>query len=87
MEDGRLPKDILYGEFYHAPRSPGRPKLCYKAGEDPGGAIALPKTYKSNFIYHNFIQLGKQNSRLKAILSSIILSQQCCGANYIFRTV
>jgi len=30
MEDGRLPKDILYGEFYNAPRRTGRPKLRYK---------------------------------------------------------
>ena len=30
MEDGRLPKDILYGEFYNAPRWTGRPKLRYK---------------------------------------------------------
>jgi len=30
MEDGRLPKDILYGEFYNAPRRTGGPKLCHK---------------------------------------------------------
>ena len=30
MEDGRLPKDILYSEFYNAPRRTGRPKLRYK---------------------------------------------------------
>jgi len=30
MEDGLLPKDILYGEFYNAPRRTGRPKLRYK---------------------------------------------------------
>ena len=29
MEDGRLPKDILYSEFYNAPRGTGRPKLRY----------------------------------------------------------
>jgi len=34
-------------------------------------------------IHHNFIQFGKQNSRTKAILSSIVLSEQCCGAHYI----
>ena len=28
MEDGRLPKDILYGEFYNAPCRIGRPKHC-----------------------------------------------------------
>jgi len=30
MEDGRLLKDILYGEFYNAPHRTGRPKLRYK---------------------------------------------------------
>jgi len=30
MEDGRLPKDILYSEFYNAPCRTGRPKLRYK---------------------------------------------------------
>ena len=30
MEGGRLPKDILYGEFYNVPRRTGRPKLRYK---------------------------------------------------------
>jgi len=43
-----------------------------------GGAIAPPKTYESNFIHHDFVQFRKQHSRLKAISSSIVLSQQCC---------
>jgi len=30
MEDGRLPKHILYGEFYNMPRRTGRPKMRYK---------------------------------------------------------
>jgi len=30
MEDGRLPKDILYGEFYNASRKTGRLKLRYE---------------------------------------------------------
>ena len=30
MEDGRLRKDIVYGEFYNAPRRTSRPKLRYK---------------------------------------------------------
>jgi len=42
------------------------------------GAIATPKTYENNFIHHDFAQFGKQHSWLKAILSSIVLSQQCC---------
>ena len=37
-----------------------------------------PKTYESNFIHHNFLQFGEEHSWYKAILSSIILSQQCC---------
>jgi len=45
--------------------------------------IAQPKTCESNFVHHNFVQFGKQNSQIKAILSSIILSQQRCEANYI----
>jgi len=36
------------------------------------------KTYKYNFIHHDFIQIGKQYSRYKAICSSIVLSQDCC---------
>ena len=30
MEDGRIPKDILYGELASGRRSKGRPQLCYK---------------------------------------------------------
>jgi len=30
MEDGRPPKDALYGEFYNAPPRTGRPKLPYE---------------------------------------------------------
>jgi len=37
-----------------------------------------PKTYESNFIYHAFSQCRNQQSRYKAILSSIVLLQQCC---------
>jgi len=36
-----------------------------------GGEIASPKTYESNFIYHYFLQFGKEHSRYKAILSAI----------------
>ena len=51
------------------------------SGADPGGeieAISPPKTYKSNFFHHDFVQVGKKYSRRKAILSSVALSQQCC---------
>jgi len=30
------------------------------------------KTCESNFIHHDFVQLGKQHSRYKAILPSIV---------------
>jgi len=47
------------------------------------GVIASPKTYESNFIHNEFVQFGKQYSRYKAILSSIVLSQVCCVAYFI----
>jgi len=34
-----------------------------------------PKTIESDYIHHDFVQLGKQYSRYKAILSSIVLSR------------
>ena len=30
MEDGRIPKDLLYGELEFGLRPVGRPKLCFK---------------------------------------------------------
>ena len=30
MEDGRIPKDLLYGELARGQRSQGRPKQCFK---------------------------------------------------------
>ena len=30
MEDGRIPKDLLYGELVKGKRSQGRPKQCYR---------------------------------------------------------
>jgi len=38
------------------------------------------ETYKNNFIHDNFLQLEKQHPQHKAILPSIVLSQQCCEA-------
>ena len=32
-----------------------------------------PKTYESNFIHHDLVPCGKQHSRYKVILSSIVL--------------
>ena len=51
------------------------------------GAIAPTKTYESNFIHHDFVQFGKQHSQFKAILPSIVLSQQFCDVYFIFLTV
>jgi len=47
------------------------------------GRIALSKTKESNFIHHDLLQFVKQHSRYKAILPSIVLSQQCCKVYYI----
>jgi len=50
-----------------------------RARVDPGGGaigtIDPPKTYESKFIHHDYVQFRKQHSRLKAILSSIVLPQ------------
>jgi len=57
---------------------------------DPGGvfgAIAPHKTYKSNFIHHNFAKFTKQHLRYKAILTSIVMSQQCCEVYFICLTI
>ena len=49
MEDGRLPKHILYSEFYNAPRRTGRPKLRYKdvIKRDMAGFHISPKSWKT----------------------------------------
>ena len=47
------------------------------------GGRSPPKTYKSNFIQHDFVQFGKHHSRYKDILSSIVLSQQFCKVYFI----
>ena len=56
------------------------------AKADPGGVgnwgDRPPKTYKSNFFPHDFVQFGKQHSRYRAILPSIVLSEQCCEVLY-----
>jgi len=44
------------------------------------------RTYESNFIHNNSVQLGKK-LQMKAILSYIVLSQQCFEAYYIPLTV
>ena len=50
-------------------------------------AIAPFNTYDSNFIHHDFVQIREQHLRLKVILSSIVLSQQCCEVYFISLTV
>jgi len=51
----------------------------YRGGSRGGDWGDRPsKTYESNFIHHDFLQFGKPHSRYKAILSSTVLSQQCC---------
>jgi len=51
-------------------------------GRIQGRAITLSKTYVCNFTHHDFLQFGKQHSRQKTILSSNVLSQQCCEVHY-----
>jgi len=46
-----------------------------------------PKTYESNFIHHDFVPIGKNHSRYKAILLSVVLSQQCCEVYFISFTI
>jgi len=46
-------------------------------------AIAPPETYESNFIPNVFLQFRKQHSRNKAILLSIVSSQQCRESYFI----
>ena len=47
-----------------------------------------PKDYESNFMHHDFVQLGKQHSRYnKDILPSIVLSQPCCEDYFMSFTV
>ena len=51
------------------------------------GRPLLPKTYENNFFHHDFVQFGKQHSRYKSILTSIVLSQQYCEVYFISLTV
>ena len=46
-----------------------------------------PKTVRSHFIHHDFLQFEKQHLRYKVILLSIVLSQQWCEVYFIFLTV
>jgi len=46
-------------------------------------AIAPPETFECNFIPNVFLQFRKQHSQNKAILLSIVLSQQCRESYFI----
>jgi len=46
-----------------------------------------PKTYENNFFLHDFVQFGKQHSRFEAILSFIVLLEQCSQVYFISFTV
>ena len=55
--------------------------FCYQqsqGGIQGGGRSPPLKLNESNFFHHNLVQFGKQYSRYKAILSSMVLSQNCC---------
>ena len=74
----RTPENLVLN-----PRGPKSP--CWQGwiqGEIE--AIAPSDTYESNFIHHSFVQFGKEHSRYKAISSSIVLSQLCCEAYFIY---
>jgi len=55
-------------------------------GGSRGGGDRPPKAYESNFIHHDFVQFGKQHSRCKIILGSIVLSQRSCEVHVISLT-
>jgi len=58
----------------------------YRVGSRGGGGDwgdCPPKNYESNFIHHDFVQFRKNYLRYKAILPSIVLSEQCCGVYFI----
>jgi len=55
----------LLQHLYVSNNFPLSDKNALGAGADPGGAIGVifpPKTYECNFIHHDFLQIGKQNS-------------------------
>ena len=56
---------------------------CIRGSRGGGWGDRPPKTWESNFIHHDFLQLVKKHSRYKAILSSIALSQEGCEICYI----
>jgi len=60
-----------------------------ESGADPGGGWAIfpPKTTKVSFFHLDFEQFGKLHSRYKAILPSIVLSQQFCEVYFVSLTV
>jgi len=45
------------------------------------------KNLRGNTVHHTFLQSGKQQWRYKAIVPSIVLSQQRCEVSFISLTV
>jgi len=72
--ESRRPSKICSCRQAEAPWKPQGLQYLHLRGVSRGliGAIAHPKTYESNFIHHNFVQFGKQHSRYKAILCSLL---------------
>jgi len=73
MEDGRLPKAILYGEFYNAPRRTCRPKLRYKdvVKRDTASFHISPQSWET---------LAADRNRWRASLSyGYLLSATSCA--------
>ena len=48
-----------------------------------GGGDRPLKAYESDFFHHYFVQFEKKHSRYTAILSSIVLTQQCREVYFI----
>jgi len=86
-----LSNPLFLREFFEAINSMGAKwKVWFGQGHVQGGDWGdrlPPKTYKSNFFHHDFLQFRKQHSWYEAFLSSIILSQQCFEVYFISLTV
>ena len=56
-------------------------------GVDPERGDRPPQNLRKYLFHNEFVQSGKQHSRYKGILPSIVLSQQCCEVYFISLTV
>ena len=63
--------------------------LCIQGRIQGGAIVAIAPLKPTNVTLFTIILIsfGKQHSRLKATLSSIVLSQQCCEVYFISLTV